>query len=436
MMRKILTAISTVFAAVACAVGLSACVNPSLNHEHKFENYIYNNDATCIANGTETGTCSYKNCDATDTRMLAGSSTGNEHRYNNGYCELCHNYDPDYKITEGLDYDEVKEDGEVVSYAVIGLGSATSKYIVIPHYYRGKPVTEIYDAAFKGEDKLRSVTIPDSVKSIGSEAFKDCTDLITVEMSSKLTSIGESAFRGCKSLTDIEIPKGVTAIENSVFYECEKLKSVSISGKNVTSIGDYAFYCCYKLKSANIPNTVENIGNYAFSDCFLLENITIPKKAKTIGRHAFESCWQLKSAEIPSTVTEIADSVFYGCYALESVTIPSSVQSIGANAFELCKELKKVTIPGSVTAIDSGAFYCSGLTDINIPKSVEYIGTFAFGLCNDLSTARFENPNGWYYLERASSPGKSISDFELSGYSSAADLLTSTYKQYIWRRLG
>ena len=47
---------------------------PALNHD--FKTYIYDNNATCEADGTETAKC--ERCDATDTRTKAGSKlTGN-----------------------------------------------------------------------------------------------------------------------------------------------------------------------------------------------------------------------------------------------------------------------------------------------------------------------------------------------------------------------
>ena len=115
-------------------------------------------------------------------------------------------------------------------------------YLEIPSTHRGKPVIGIADSAFSYSD-LKSVTIPDSV-----------------------TSIGDAAFSNCRSLTSITIPDSVTSIGNWTFYECTSLKSITIPG-SVTSIGDYAFRGCTSLNSVTIPDSVTSIGSYAFDEC-------------------------------------------------------------------------------------------------------------------------------------------------------------------------
>ena len=75
-----------------------------------------------------------------------------------------------------------------------------------------------------------SVTIPDSVTSIGSYAFRDCTSLTSVTIPDSVTSIGWYAFRGCDSLTSVIIPKSVTSIGNYAFQNCTSLTSVIFEG--------------------------------------------------------------------------------------------------------------------------------------------------------------------------------------------------------------
>ena len=79
-------------------------------------------------------------------------------------------------------------------------------------------------------DSLTSVTIPDSVTSIGDYAFKGCTSLTSVTIGDSVTSIGNSAFRYCSSLTSVTIPDSVTSIGSYAFDYCSKFKDVYYTG--------------------------------------------------------------------------------------------------------------------------------------------------------------------------------------------------------------
>ena len=78
--------------------------------------------------------------------------------------------------------------------------------------------------------------------------------------------ICDGAFARCSGLTSVTIPNSVTSIGKHAFYECSSLTSVEIPN-SVTSIGDNAFYGCDGLTSVTIPNSVTSIGNYAFENC-------------------------------------------------------------------------------------------------------------------------------------------------------------------------
>ena len=217
----------------------------------------------------------------------------------------------------------------------------------------------ICDAAFAGNffspSSLHSVTIPDSVTSIGDSAFEDCWNLQSVTIPDSVTSIGDSAFRCCDSLQSVTIPDSVTSIGDCVFYNCSFLQSVTIPD-SVTSIGDSAFEKCKSLQSVTIPDSVTSIGDSAFEKCKSLQSVTIPDSVTSIGDFAFLDCLSLQSVTIPDSVNSIGIWAFSGCSSLQSVTIPDSVTSIGICAFNSCTSLKSVTIPDSVTSIGDSAF--------------------------------------------------------------------------------
>ena len=278
--------------------------------------------------------------------------------------------------------------------------------------------------AFEDCRGLTTITIPNSVTSIGREAFRGCTGLTSVAIPNSVTSIGQSAFDNCSGLTSVTIPNSVTSIGSWAFSGCAGLTSINIPN-SVTSIGDMAFNGIANInytgtasgspwgaKFANkivdgdfvyddtektqlagyigsstdvtIPESVTSIREQAFRYCSGLTSVTIPNSVTSIGEQAFYYCIGLTSVTIPNSVTSIGRETFRGCRGLTSVAIPNSVTSIGQSAFDNCSGLTSVTIPNSVTSIGSWAFSgCAGLTSINIPNSVTSIGDMAFnGIAN------------------------------------------------------
>ena len=143
-------------------------------------------------------------------------------------------------------------------YRVVGLGNVSDLDIVIPDTYRGLPVTEIGNEAFRSAVKnriIKTITIPDSVTKIGKDAFIYCKDLTSVVIGNGVTTIGGGAFSSCSSLTSVVIPDSVTSIGAFAFEECDNLESVVI-GNGVTMIDDYAFMCL-SLTSIAFEGTVE-----------------------------------------------------------------------------------------------------------------------------------------------------------------------------------
>ena len=275
-----------------------------------------------------------------------------------------------------------------VNYMLDYVGSETN--LTLPRNYKGESY-EIYQYAFYGRDDIVSITIPDSVISIGSSAFSGCDSLTSVTIPNSVKSIDISAFSGCDSLTSVTIGNGVKTIGSYAFQNCTSLTSVTIPN-SVTSIGNYAFYSCTSLASITIPNSVTSIGDSAFRYCSSLTSVTIPNSVTSIGDSAFEDCSSLTSVTIGNGVTSIGDSAFASCTSLASVTIPNSVTSIGNYAFYSCDSLTSVTIGNSVTSIGYEAFYnCKSLTSITIPNSVTSIGSSAFEGCFSLTSVTIPN---------------------------------------------
>ena len=214
---------------------------------------------------------------------------------------------------------------------------------------------------------------------ISNSSFLNCYSLASITIPNTVTSIGSNAFCACYSLTNITIPSTVTSIGSSAFQNCSSLARITIPS-TVTSIGSSAFYGCYSLPTITIPSTVTSIGNNAFCICYSLTSIIIPSSVTSIGSNAFQNCYSLTRITIPSTVTSIGGNAFCACYSLTNITIPSTVTSIGSNAFYSCYSLARITIPSDVASIGNSAFqYCYGMSEYHFQsETVPTGGTTMF----------------------------------------------------------
>lgn len=225
---------------------------------------------------------------------------------------------------------------ELDHHSVTGLGDysfATEE--------NGSPLYDIH------HHNIHSVTIPESVTSIGQSAFEACFSLDSLIIKDAATSIGESAFDGCSHLTTLSL------------------------GKNITTIGDYAFQRCSYLTNVTIPQSVTSVGRQAFylTD---LNTLTIKGPINSMGYAAFAGCTNLTSLSLYDGIQTIGEGAFINSTSLEAVTIPQSVTSIGASAFANCSNLRTITIPEKVTTIESDTFTgCSNLESITLPAGLK-----------------------------------------------------------------
>ena len=298
--------------------------------------------------------------------------------------------------------------------------------------YNGKTysVTAISHSAFYGCSSMTSITIPNSISSIGYyQTFYGCTGLSSIKVANdnpyydsrnNCNAIIETAsnklIAGCKNTV---IPNTVTAIGSYAFSR-GGLTSITIPN-SVSSIDNYAFTGCTGLTDIKVVNDnpyydsrnncnaiIETASNKLIAGC---KNTVIPNTVTSIGNFAFYQCSSLTSIDIPNSVTSIGHSAFNGCSSLTSVTIPNSVTTIGGSAFfgtgwynnqpdglvyaGLVAYTYKGTMPNgtSITLRDgtlgiaAGAFSnCKGLISITMPNSVTNIGASAFYGCNSLTS--------------------------------------------------
>ena len=196
--------------------------------------------------------------------------------------------------------------------------------IDIPEKLGNYTVTVLGEDSFSTDDfdsplydihhtKIHSVTIPQSVTSIGKDAFAQCRALQSLTIDDAATSIGDWAFDECYKLTTLSLGKKITTIGDYAFYDCRILNNVTIP-QSVTSIGDQAFGCCYGMDSFTIKDAATSIGEYAFFDCQSLTTLSLGENTTTIGDDAFRSCYKLETITLPAGLASFGKCLI-GCPA-------------------------------------------------------------------------------------------------------------------------
>ena len=250
-------------------------------------------------------------------------------------------------------------------------------------------VTELEYSAFMGCTSLTAVTIPSGLTkagSLGSGAFSGCSALTTVQFGSGLTSIPEALFEST-GLRTITLPESVTSIGMWAFANCTKLEQVSFPA-SLTSIDGCAFENCTALTAVTLPKRLTELGNDVFENCSALKSVWIPKSLTNIngfGDGCFAGCTALTDITFETGITKIADHQFDGS-PIKSITIPGTVTTIGSSAFSDCANLTAIDLPTSVTQIDAYAFSSTGLTAVTLPKHLRKLGLSAFSGCTALKS--------------------------------------------------
>ena len=101
---------------------------------------------------------------------------------------------------------------------------------MIPSEYNGLPVKIIRGFGFDKCTQLSSITIPESITTIGNWAFQSCSSLTTITLPNGVSEMFEQAFGSCSNLESIYLPRSLKTIGRNIFLNCPKLKNIYYEG--------------------------------------------------------------------------------------------------------------------------------------------------------------------------------------------------------------
>lgn len=226
--------------------------------------------------------------------------------------------------------------------------NGTASNVTIPSTIYGYKVSEIGYNSFYDNNNIISVTLPNSLKSIGYSAFAK-TNLKKVTIPNSVTEIGHYAFSGCENLSSLTFSNKLESIGDRCFENCTSLTSVTLPN-SVTAIGWSAFDSCSSLKTVSIGSGLKHCETqssswYIFKNCIALESITVSSSNNNYSS-ANGIMYDKKKTEILVYPRAKKDT---------SYTVPSTIKTLYFMSTNNNLYLKTITIPSSVTYIENNA---------------------------------------------------------------------------------
>lgn len=214
----------------------------------------------------------------------------------------------EYVQGEVNDYDVVqKADG----YYITHFNGFEEEEMTIPSMIDGKLIMGIAQDAFQGCVMVKKIHISEGIEVVENCAFKECRALEAVTLPDTLRRIGSKS----------------TAKHGDGAFASTNLQTVIIP-QNVEFIGPYTFYFCTKLQKIELPDRITTIFEGTFTYCENLSEIKLPNGLSVIERKAFVNCKKLHEIHIPVGTRTIAKDAFW-CTPLNSIYIPPTVTAIG-----------------------------------------------------------------------------------------------------------
>ena len=283
----------------------------------------------------------------------------------------------------------------------------------------GNSFTSIGSGAFSGcGDSLGELNY-NATNCTVTNMFKNFTNLSTLNIGDNVTNIPAGTFYGCTGLTSVTIPNSVETIGENAFYMVKNI----VYGGNATGspwgalslngyVDGYLVYsddtktnligCGIMATDVNIPSSVVRIGNSAFINCRRLTTLTVPNSVMEIGENAFSGCSGLVEMTIPfvgksASYTVESDTTLFGF--IFGATEYSGGSRVNQNytpnnhrTYYIPSGLQTINFEGD--RLPFGAFSgCNMLTSVTLGEDVTNVGSYAFYNCSRLDNVNFDATN-------------------------------------------
>ena len=257
--------------------------------------------------------------------------------------------------------------GQTVERYRISSGAFQGRTAIVELVVKGA-VSEIAPYTFFGCSSIVTVDLSEAsgLIKIGDYAFADCFAIKSVKMPNSVKTIGENAFSSCSLLEEITMPRSLEVIGAGAFKDCSRLISITVY-ENVISIGEEAFAGCrmlYEVFDLSPHITIiqgdslnGGIGAYA-SQIFTEETEGLPRQSfdgakliKAFGPwylYSFEDMGKsiITIGELDSGLVVLADSMSGATY--RAIVLPSCLATLKEGAFNGCYSLGAIYYSGSI----------------------------------------------------------------------------------------
>lgn len=241
-------------------------------------------------------------------------------------------------------------------YYIVDKYNSNDPIVIIPETYKGLPVKEISETAFKNNKTLKEITITKNINKIGKSRFESCINLEKVIIEKGVKTTGNNTFKNCVNLKHISIPDTISKLDQYCFYGIKSINVLEIPGTVITM--DF-----------NCLNDVDNIDNIYYD--------------------GYIGDWAQINIEYHSAPLRVCKNFYYknenGEFEyknkryslLTSDVIIGGVEIIKTRTFTSCKKIESITLLDSVKKVESKAFdFCSNVHTVEFSNSVKTFGGF------------------------------------------------------------